>query len=241
MSPDEEVERRTTRALALLRRPGALITAEQSGYGLRLHPDRRRRAALAFDEAVFLRLAGEIGLKRTPAGWAPPAGAFDRADAPKPGRPGVIEGERQTPEPGGRMVRRRANLGESPIAWLARRKDADGLPWLTAVEVAAGEKLRLDFQRAGVIGRLTMDWQAGPRSGAARAGLDPMERAQDAKRRIARALDYAGPGLREMLEHVCFRGTALEAAERDLGLTRRSGKVVLKLALQRLAKHYGLG
>jgi hypothetical protein len=43
-----------------------------------------------------------------------------------------------------------------------------------------------------------------------------------------------------MLEHVCLAGTALDAAERSLGLPRRSGKTVLKLALQRLAKHYGL-
>ena len=64
--------------------------------------------------------------------------------------------------------------------------------------------------------------------------------ARAAQDRIARALAAAGPGLREMLEHVCRAGTALEAAERSLGLPRRSGKAILKLALQRLAQHYGL-
>jgi hypothetical protein len=54
-------------------------------------------------------------------------------------------------------------------------------------------------------------------------------------------LEAVGPGLREILEHVCFAGSALEAAERGLGLPRRSGKMVLKLALQRLAAHYGIG
>ena len=63
----------------------------------------------------------------------------------------------------------------------------------------------------------------------------------NAKARIARALTDVGPGLREILEHVCFAGTALEAAERSLGLPRRAGKTVLKLALGRLATHYGLG
>ncbi|HEX6866325.1 MAG TPA: DUF6456 domain-containing protein, partial [Caulobacteraceae bacterium] len=48
------------------------------------------------------------------------------------------------------------------------------------------------------------------------------------------------PGLRDMLEQVCLTDSALEAAERSLGLPRRSGKAVLKLALQRLAVHYGL-
>ena len=70
---------------------------------------------------------------------------------------------------------------------------------------------------------------------------EPAERARAAKDRIARALGAAGPGLREMLERVCLAGSALEAAERGLGLPRRSGKTVLKLALQRLAAHYGLG
>ena len=55
---------------------------------------------------------------------------------------------------------------------------------------------------------------------------------------MAAALQAVGPGLREMLEHVCLRGSALEAAERGLGLPARAGKTVLKLALQRLAAHY---
>ena len=59
-----------------------------------------------------------------------------------------------------------------------------------------------------------------------------------AKARVASALEAVGPGLREMLEQVCLRASALEAAERGLGLPSRSGKTVLKLALQRLAAHY---
>jgi DNA-directed RNA polymerase specialized sigma24 family protein len=86
-----------------------------------------------------------------------------------------------------------------------------------------------------------MAWDAGPRAKGGRgAGIEPAERARAAKDRIARALAAVGPGLKEVLEQVCFAGTALEAAERSLGLPRRSGKTVLKLALQRLAAHYGL-
>jgi hypothetical protein len=40
---------------------------------------------------------------------------------------------------------------------------------------------------------------------------------------------------------VCLAGATLEAAEPALGLPRRSGKTVLKLALGRLADHYQLG
>jgi hypothetical protein len=84
-----------------------------------------------------------------------------------------------------------------------------------------------------------MDWDAQPRStGGSGPRLDPALRARAAKDRIAAALAAVGPGLREMLERVCLAETALQVAERELGLPRRAGKTVLKLALQRLATHY---
>ena len=55
----------------------------------------------------------------------------------------------------------------------------------------------------------------------------------------ARALEAAGPRLAPMLEAVCIRSSALQAAEGQLGLRRRQGKTVLKHALQALAEHYG--
>lgn len=206
------------RAAALLGRPGVWLEASGGAYAVRVGPDRRRRPLLRLDAASV----AELSLSPRPeGGWTL---------APPPGRPGVIEGERLVAGPDGRVEARRANLGESPIAWLARRG------WLTPAEAAAGERLREDFHRAGTLGRLTMNWDAGPK-GSLR-GLEPAERARAAKDRIARALAAAGPGLREILEHVCLAGSALEAAERALGLPRRSGKAVLKLALQRLAAHY---
>jgi hypothetical protein len=233
-------ERLAARAAAALARPGAFLEAAGEGYALRAGADRRRRPLMLLDEAGFHRLVEDVGLKRRAAGgWvladapAPPS--------PPPGRPGVVLGERTVMQPDGARVARAANLCESPIAWLARRRDADGRPWLTPHEAAAGERLRDDFHRAGTVGRLTMDWSGMPSSGAGGgARLDPAERARAAKARVAAALAAAGPGLKEMLERVCLAGSALEAAERGLGLPRRSGKTVLKLALGRLAAHYGL-
>lgn len=235
----DDALRLAARAAQALARPGAFLAAVPGGYAVRGSADRRRRALLTLDEAGFAALAQAPGLKPRPGGgWtlaAPPAPAAPDRSA----RPGVIEGERMVVEADGRLTARRVNLGESPIAWLARRKDAAGRPWLTPREAAAGERLRDDFQRAGLIGRMTMSWDAGPRSSGARgSGLEPAERARAAKARIAEALEAAGPGLRGMLEQVCLAGTALEAAERALSLPRRSGKTVLKLALGRLADHY---
>jgi hypothetical protein len=225
-----EAERLAARAERLLRRPGALIEVLELGYVVRFAP--RRRAMLTVDEAAFRMLARDGALApRREGGWRlvkPQA-----APAPPPGRPGVIEGERVVIEGSGEHVVLRANLGESPLAWLARRGG------LEPVEAAAGERLREDFQRAGSVGRLTMDWDAQPRStGGSGPRLDPALRARAAKDRIAAALAAVGPGLREILERVCLAETALQVAERELGLPRRAGKTVLKLALQRLAMHY---
>ncbi|HYF23536.1 MAG TPA: DUF6456 domain-containing protein [Caulobacteraceae bacterium] len=240
-APDPE--RQAARVAELLSRPGAWVRAEGGGYAVRSGEDRRRRAAATFGESVFRRLAREPGLKLRPAGgWSLARTATVRDSPPPPGRPGVIEGEREVTEPDGRLVRRRANLGESPIAWLARRKGPDGAPWLTAAEAAAGERLREDFERARIVGRITMCWDASPRAAGGRGpGLDPAETRVAAKARGRAALDAVGPGLRDILERVCLTGSALEAAERGLNLPRRSGKTLLKLGLQRLAAHYGIG
>jgi hypothetical protein len=224
-----DAEHLAVRAERLLRRPGALIEIKELGYVVRFGP--RRRAMLTLDEAAFRELArdGALAVRRE-GGWRlvkplPPP-------PPPPGRPGVIEGERVVLEGSDQHVVLRANLGESPLAWLARRGG------LEAVELMAGERLREDFQKAGTVGRLTMNWDAQPRGEGGGQGLEPALRARAAKDRIAAALAEVGPGLREMLERVCLAETALQVAERELRLPRRTGKTVLKLALQRLAIHY---
>jgi hypothetical protein len=235
--------RTLARARLLVARPGARIDAGPGGYALRPNADRRARPLLRFGEKTFVELAREPGLRCDGVGWtARPRPAPAAPAAPPPGRPGLIAGERSVTEPDGAVRRRAANLGESPIAWLARRKDADGRPFLSAAEAAAGERLRDDFQRAGTIGRLTMNWGASPRDRhAGGERVDPLERGRLARARLRAALGCVDPNARDMLIRVCLTGSALEAAERALGLKRREGKRVLKAALARLAEHYRIG
>lgn len=234
--------RATARARRMLVRPGAWLDAAPGGYAVRLSPDRRRRPALVIDEPAFTELAREPGLRaRQAGGWALRT-AEGRCDGPAPGRPGFIAGERTVAEPDGRLSRRAANLGESPIAWLARRRDNCGRPLLSPAEAAAGERLRTDAEAASLGPSLTMRWDGVPGYGSGRgASFTPGERALRARARVRAALDAAGPGLAEILERICIHGSALDAAERGLGLPRRSGKTVLKLGLQRLAEHYRIG
>jgi len=236
-------DRLIARAVSLLAREGATLRPSAPGhYAVRTGRDLRRRPAMTLDEAAFALLVAEPGLRPAPGGGWRLARGPAQPPAAAAGRPSMIDGRREVVGPDGRRASVAANLGESPIAWLARRRDGAGRSWLTLPEIAAAEKLREDYVLAGTVGRLTMAWDAGPRARGGRGpGQEPAERARAAKDRIARALDTVGPGLREILEHVCLAGSALEAAERGLGLPRRSGKTVLKLALQRLAAHYGIG
>ena len=72
---------------------------------------------------------------------------------------------------------------------------------LAPAEVMAAERLREDFERAGMLGRLTMDWEAGPRDRSP-AGPAHLPSGGAARRRVQAALEEVGPGLREILEEV---------------------------------------
>ena len=124
------------------------------------------------------------------------------------------------------------NLHESPLAWLAARGLVSGR------QVEAGERLRADYERASLAPAVTMRWAARVDGSG---GVDPTTAQVDAKRRFDAAVAAAGPGLAEVLWRVICAGEGLPAAEKALGWPARAGRVVLCLALDRVAAHYGLG
>ncbi len=126
------------------------------------------------------------------------------------------------------------NLAESPLAWLVRRDLID------AVQFAAGERLRGEFMRAGQAPRVTMRWDAAPISRSAGGDHDPTTGQMMARQRFDAAVTAVGPGLTDVLWRVVCMGEGLETAERALGWPSRAGKLVLRLALDRLATHYRL-
>lgn len=226
----------------MTRHPAAWLAAQGDGYALRIGPDRRSRVALTLDEGDFRSLIDRPGLRtRLEGGWtARPVPSRNTSLAP--GRPGVIDGERLVTTDDGRMTRLAANLGESPIAWLARRTDAAGQPWLSPAQAAAGERLRLDAEQAQAGPSLTMRWDALPRSGGGSAArVEPGDHALTAARRVEQALSAVGAEHRAILNRICLQGDSLKLAESGLGLRRRHGKTLLKQALQALAAHYRIG
>lgn len=233
---------RLTRIRGLLSRPGAWIDDAAPAYPLRLGATRRDRVWLTLDEAQLRAVIAAPGLSPRPGGGWTLRRATPETPAPAPRRPGVIAGERPVMLDDGRIVARPANLGESPLAWLARRRDAQGRPFLSPAQVAAGERLRREAEIALSGASVTMRWDALPRSGGGTsARIEPGDRALSAAARVVAALDACGPRTRGVVERICIHGSSLQLAEDGLGQRRRQGKVLLRLGLEALAEHYGLG
>lgn len=129
------------------------------------------------------------------------------------------------------------NLAESPLSWLRSRGHVD------ARQFEAGERLRADYEMASLGARITMRWDASPLGGrrGAPEGLDPTLAQISARRRFDAAVASVGPGLGDILWRVVCAGEGLSLAEKALGWPSRAAKLVLGLALDRLADHYGLG
>lgn len=126
------------------------------------------------------------------------------------------------------------NLAESPLGWLRSRGLVD------ARQFEAGERLRADYERASIAPGVTMRWAARI-DGGGHDGLDPASAQIAAKRRFDAALAAAGPGLADILWRVVCACEGLPAAEKALQWPVRAGRLVLTLALDRLAAHYGMG
>jgi len=127
------------------------------------------------------------------------------------------------------------NLAESPLGWLAAR----GM--ITTRQYDAGERLRADWEKAQLGPSGTMCWDAPPTGKVARGaprGADPTHAQLCAKERFEAAVEEVGPGLRDILWRIVCAGEGMRDAETALGWPARAGRVVLGLALERLALYY---
>jgi len=133
------------------------------------------------------------------------------------------------------------NDSESPLAWLARRRGRDGRAMIAPDQFIAGERLRADFTRGHMTPRVTSSWSGVGHSKGCGSGAGEMtDFIIAARQRVHLALDSCGPEFSGLLLDVCCFLRGLEDVERERGWPARSAKVVLQLALDRLARHYGL-
>lgn len=124
------------------------------------------------------------------------------------------------------------NAAESPIAWLFARGHLEERLF------AAGDRLRTDWEHAQLAPNITMSWNPVRIKSTGGGGLSQGERQIAARDRFDGAVAAAGKGLEDILWRVVCAGDTLPTAEKSLGWPARSGKLVLKLALERVADFY---
>ena len=124
------------------------------------------------------------------------------------------------------------NLAESPLGWLHAHGHLDDRLF------AAGERLRSDYERAQLAPSTTMRWDPVRAKTTGEQELTAGERQMAARGRFNGALAAAGKGLEDILWRVVCAGETIATAEKALQWPSRSGKLVLKLALDRVAGFY---
>lgn len=260
------VTREARRILRRLSESGAVLAVAadmEKAAVLREMPDGRTNRTAVVDRAVAqafalkewitcrnpgrvasytITAAGRSALKRLLGADAGPGGFSEAAtpfgDQHRQWGSKVVLDTDDNGEPRRRRVR--YNMAESPVVTLARRRDRDGTPFLEPEHVVAAERLREDFELAQMGPRVAQNWERFL-TGGARGGFgagDPVSGPAGARDRVARALHELGPGLGDMVLRCCCFLEGLEATERQLGWSARSGKIVLRIALARLARHY---
>jgi hypothetical protein len=182
-------------------------------------------------ESVRLSDEGARALRR--------ARSTQGAPQPRPKQP-------QEPEAPCRPLRTAAGgTPEGPLAWLRRRKDKDGRPLVSDAQFTASERLRSDYWHGQLMPRVTANWSAPAagkrmRRSAHGTGTELSDSVMTARERVSRAKRAVGPELWSILVDVCCHELGLQAAGREQAWPERATRVVLDLALTRLARHYGL-
>jgi hypothetical protein len=253
---DADVQREARRILRRLSEPGAclavakdmekaVVVRDAGGQTVRTGVvDRPVAEAMALNDWIACDAPGRVSRYRiTHAGRA----ALRRILAEDAGDAFADQHrdmeEREVADDRGRPTGRRMryNAAESPLVALSRRKDRDGRPFLSDRLLSAGERLREDFELAQMGPRVAQNWDrfltAGDRGAfAGDGGL--AEGPKAARDRVLAALTDLGPGLGDVVLRCCCFLEGLETMERRMGWSARSGKIVLRIALQRLCRHY---
>lgn len=134
------------------------------------------------------------------------------------------------------------NDHESPLAKLALLKKRDKSPYISPHHIVAGERLRADFDKAHLGASVVMNWNAAYTSsgGSGNGGGDISDMAIDARARLSKCYAVMGNELAGVLIDFCGYLKGLETIELERGWPRRSAKLAIRLALDQLARHYGL-
>jgi hypothetical protein len=132
------------------------------------------------------------------------------------------------------------NLSESPLARLATGAGGEA-PYLLPHHVEAGERVRRLTERAQLQPRLTMSYSpAHSANGASSGPADISDLAADARKSLDDVARVLPPDCAGVVLDVCGLLKGLQTVEAERGWPRRSAKLVLRIGLEQLARHFGL-
>jgi hypothetical protein len=220
----------TDEAFVIVRRGGAGVTLAAGRFPLAAAA-RLARHDLAHWESE------ERVLKATAAGLSHATRRTSSSDTPFLDQH-LVTGTATVETPSG-PAQVRVDLDESPLDWLRRRRGRDGNPLIDDASFKAGERLRADITLAGLLPGVTARFDMA-RTGGPPAPGAATERMVAARQRLRHALEAVGADFSDLLMDLCGFLKGLELIERERGWPPRSAKVVVRLALARLAEHYGL-
>lgn len=242
MTPGERQE--FMRIARRLTETGAYLKREQKHFGLMVKRNRWTKAVMQCSEEDVQKFVSEDLLQR------------DTSDVNKfvisdPGRSFYLRGK----TPSHAFLAQHHQLethddgptlknAQTPLAWLKSRngKRQKGAVVFEDVEFTSGERLCRDFELSQSCKSMTLDLSRVSVQDGRRAGhqySDIPGAVLDARKRLRKAIEAVGPDLDEVLIKTCCFHVGLVEMEKKLGWPNRSGKLVLKIALRRLAQHYG--
>lgn len=138
-----------------------------------------------------------------------------------------------------RMVRRRN--GGHILRRLSRERGPNQQAFLTPHEIQAGELFQKDYAKCFAYNRPSVENFSQVQVDRSRENSQEMLTAAhiDATTAFEAAKAVLGPGLEQAAMVICGEGKSLDSLERAQEWSRGSGRMILKLALQRLVRYYG--
>lgn len=253
----EKLARESLKVLRALGEPGALLVIAdgvEDAIVVKNGPDDRplRRAVLTRTVAEYLAVQtfvkattenpGRVARYAiTSAGRGELSRLIAEAESARAKASGEDE-EGKTPSRKTAKPSRRPVGADAPVVVLSRRKRG-GEAYLTREMVVAAERFRENFEIAAMGSSLSQNWEAlvqgrvggGTITGRTEASVD---RRRNATSSLTKAIRALGPELAECVILSCCHEEGMETIEDKLDYPARSGKIVLRIALATLARHY---
>ncbi len=224
---------------------GARLIADNSGSAVRIDRHGKATVVVELDRNVIPSLDAAGWLTKIECGiyvLAPSGRAIVRAMKAGPSPSSGISGNC---DPLPIIVAAPPVDPQSPLAWARQHRNRHGHPYLSQEAFDAGERLREDFHRSGLMPRTTFDWDAISRSKDEQRGAHGFSgtsssAASAAAQRVRAAIAAIPPEMAGLVYDVCCFEHGIEETGRRHGMPQRSGHFMLSIALNALARHYGL-